>query len=81
MQQTGLLTFNAGRFDQQVSGFARSREVRRDLGQDGGRHPRVVSIVLHDETRAPLAARTRGERVIRQHDVAAVHGRCFSYSS
>ncbi len=70
-----------GRLDQQVGRLARPCEVRRDLGQDRGRHPRIVGIVLHDETGAPLAARSGGKRVERQHDIATVHGRCFSYSS
>jgi hypothetical protein len=81
VQQTGLLALDSGRLDQQVGWLARSCQVRRDLGQDRGRHPRIVGIVLHDETRASLAARSGGKRVERQHDIATVHGRCFSYSS
>jgi len=56
VQQAGMLAFDSGRLDQQVGRLARSCEVCRDLGQYRGRHPRIVGIVLHDETRAPLAA-------------------------
>ncbi len=81
MQQTGMLALDGGRLDQQVGRLARSCKVRRDLCQYRGRHPRIIGIVLHDEIRALLAARSGGKRVEHQHDIATVHVRCFSYSS
>jgi hypothetical protein len=76
-----ILALGAGRFNKQVGRLARSSEVRGDLGQDRGRHPCVVSIVLHNQARPPLAARSGGKRIEYQHDITTVHGLCFSYLS
>ena len=58
MEKARLLALGGGRFDQQMSRLARSGEVRGDLSQDCRRHPRIVGIVLNDETRPPLGIRS-----------------------